>query len=293
MIHLQKWLLTFCLLFTFSAFVPINKHKAAYTIFNKEGKPANYTELATTAAEAHVVFFGELHNNPIAHWLQLELTEDIYAIKDSMLSLGAEMFEADNQLLIDEYLQGTISQKSFEKEVRLWPNYATDYKPLLTFAKEKDLPFIATNVPRRYAAMVNHQGTEALFQLSASAKQYLPPLPYAYDSTLSCYAKMAQIMRHCQMDKNHLAEAQALKDATMAWFIAQNMKENGLFLHFNGAYHSQNKEGIVWYLQSAKAHAKILTISTVEQSQLDSLSTEHYGSADYIIVVDNNMTKTY
>ncbi|MDZ7775007.1 MAG: ChaN family lipoprotein [Bacteroidales bacterium] len=76
-------------------------------------------------ADADVVFFGELHNNPVAHWLQLEVTRDLYQEKNGNLVLGAEMFEADNQLIIDEYLEGTIRQKDFEKEARLWSNYGT------------------------------------------------------------------------------------------------------------------------------------------------------------------------
>ena len=51
-----------------------------------------------------MVLFGELHNNPISHWLQLELTEDLHAARGADLVLGAEMFEADNQLLLRLHL---------------------------------------------------------------------------------------------------------------------------------------------------------------------------------------------
>jgi len=44
--------------------------------------------------------------------------------------LGAEMFESDNQLIMDEYMTGKIKNlKNFEDEAKLWPNYQTDYKP--------------------------------------------------------------------------------------------------------------------------------------------------------------------
>lgn len=78
-----------------------------------------------------MVFFGELHDNPIAHWLELEITKDLYSEKGKNLILAAEMFETDNQIMIDEYYSGSIKESSFEGEVRLWSNYKTDYKPLL------------------------------------------------------------------------------------------------------------------------------------------------------------------
>lgn len=47
-------------------------------------------------------------------------------------------------------------------------------------------------------------------------------------------------------DNRKLAQAQAVKDATMGWFIAHNMKDK--FLHINGNYHSDFKGGIIPYL---------------------------------------------
>lgn len=141
--------------------------KPAYQLFNKEGKAVKYKKLLSAAEQADVIFFGELHNNPVAHWLQLELARGIFEEKEKGLVMGAEMFEADDQILIDEYFSGTINTKAFEDEARLWKNYQTDYKPLLEFAREKELRFIATNIPRRYANLTFREGFEALDSLSA------------------------------------------------------------------------------------------------------------------------------
>ena len=93
------------------------------------------------------------------------------------ITLGAEMFEADNQLILNEYLSGHISEKSFKKEARLWPNYSTDYAPLVDFAKDSNLIFVATNIPRRYASVVYKRGFQGLDELDAQAKLYIAPLP--------------------------------------------------------------------------------------------------------------------
>jgi len=44
----------------------------------------------------------------------------------------------------------------------------------------------------------------------------------------------------------NLPKAQALKDATMAFFISENYIFGKIFIHFNGAYHSDNYEEILW-----------------------------------------------
>ena len=49
------------------------------------------------------IFFGELHNNTISHWLQFELAKRLYALRKSRFIMGGEMFESDNQYIIDEY----------------------------------------------------------------------------------------------------------------------------------------------------------------------------------------------
>ncbi|MFM8448627.1 MAG: ChaN family lipoprotein, partial [Haliscomenobacter sp.] len=92
--------------------------KPAYRLFDQDGREVSYADVLKKAEKADVLFFGEQHNNPICHWLQLEMTRDLYEAKNGKLLLGAEMFERDNQLLMDEYLRGTLTQKSFEEEAR-------------------------------------------------------------------------------------------------------------------------------------------------------------------------------
>ena len=168
--------------------------KPAYRLFDQNGRNASYKDLVKEASEADIVFFGELHDNPICHWLEYELIADLFAARGKNLVLGAEMFESDNQLIVNEYLDGLIKEKDFESQARLWPNYKTDYKRLLNFARDSSLAFIATNIPRRYAAMVNKSGFDALNSLDQNAYPFIAPLPLKYDSTLSCYADMYKMM---------------------------------------------------------------------------------------------------
>jgi uncharacterized iron-regulated protein len=204
------------------------------------------------------------------------------------------MFEADNQLILDEYLSGAISTKGFEDEAKLWKNYKTDYKPLVEFAKENHLRFIATNIPRRYASMVYKGGFEALDTLPSESRNYIAPLPVLYDPELKGYKSMLEMMGDAGgHGGDNLPKAQAIKDATMAHFIFKNLGEGQTFIHYNGAYHSENYEGIVWYLKQLDPDLEILTISTVEQDTIDKLSEASLSIADYIICVPSDMTKTH
>ena len=87
----------------------------AYLLFNKEGKSVKYSKMLDDLGKADIVLFGELHDNPISHWLELEVTKDLYEFKKEDILLGAEMFETDNQLIINEYFDNLIPQNYFDQ----------------------------------------------------------------------------------------------------------------------------------------------------------------------------------
>jgi len=285
-------ILSLILLWTASSFKHIDKNDfPAYLIYTSNGKQTSFSKMLKTVYEADIVLVGELHDNPISHWMELQLTKALKERNDRTLVLGAEMFESDNQLILNEYLKGTIKESNFVKEMRLWSNYETDYRPLVEFAKTNKLEFIATNIPRRYASIVFNRGFEGLDSLSDLAKSYISPLPIKYDENLPSYKEIKKAFGDHGGD--NLPKAQAVKDATMAYHILKNWKATSCFLHFNGAYHSDNNEGIVWYLKQMQPELKIVTLSTVLQNDLSVLDEEKKGRADFILCVNSDMTSTH
>ena len=260
----------------------------AFAFFTQNGKRTSYRKLLRKSKKADIVLFGEYHNNPIAHWLEVKLTKDLLGKRS--LILGAEMFERDNQDALDGYLEGTIDQKGLDSLARLWKNYKTDYKPWVDLAKREKLPIVATNIPRKYANLVYKKGLQALDTLPSAERKWIVSLPFPYDGNLSQYEKMKKMARH---NPENLPMAQAIKDATMAESIETHYKKGSLFLHLNGSYHSDFFQGIYWYLRKRNHNLKILTISTLSQSSLKKLSSEAYGQADFILVVDEDMTGSY
>ncbi len=264
----------------------------AYRFFDDDGNAVRFQDVADAAAEADIVLFGELHNNPVVHWLRQELLSELLQAGGRNLVVGGEMFERHDQLILDEYLSGMVAENNFENEARLWNNYHTDYKPMIAWVKENNIPFIATNIPRRYASMVARNDLSVLDTLSDKALENIAPLPVEVDTDLRSYRKMLDMAGHHGTES--MIQAQAIKDATMAHFILENVDpETSRFFHVNGAYHNMYNEGIVWYIRQQQPELRILTIHAAEQSQTEKLYEENLEKSDYILVIPNNMIKTH
>jgi uncharacterized iron-regulated protein len=265
---------------------------APYKIFDSKGKEVSFENLIKGSNKSEVIFFGELHNNSIAHWLQLQLLKNIHE-KEQKVILAGEFFERDDQLNIDEWFADKLTDKNFEAEAKLWNNYQTDYKPMMLYAKKNSIPFIATNIPRKYASMVSRKGLIGLDSLSEEAKNFVAPLPIEVDKNLPGYVGMKDMMHGSGMNADFMVEAQAVKDATMAYSLFDYLGKGNSILHINGSYHSNNYEGIIWYLRKAYPKTKILTISTVEQESVKELEEKSKGIADFIIVLPTDSPKSY
>ena len=188
--------LLFALLLAFNS---IGQEKKAYQFFDQQGNKIDYGQVINLVKPSDILLFGELHNNPVCHWLQLEVTSDLYQSNNNLI-LGAEMFESDDQIVLDEYLGGKIKERHFKKESKLWNNYGTDYSPLVEFANANKLRFVATNVPRRYASLVAREGVEGLKDLDKKSKKLMAPIPFKFDPKTPGYEEMMQ------MDMGHVQE---------------------------------------------------------------------------------------
>jgi uncharacterized iron-regulated protein len=271
---------------------PSLAQQAIYEIYEtSSGRKIDVQELAKKVSSAQVILFGESHNNAVAHWLQLQLLKNL-AKDNPTMALSGEFFESDDQLNIDEWMKGFLTDKNFEAEAKLWTNYLIDYKPLMLFAKENQIPFVASNVPRKYASLVSRKGLDELSRLSDEAKTFLPPLPIVVDNSLPSYQAMKEMM-HGAQNSDFMVEAQALKDATMANSILLALKNHSLIYHINGSYHSNHREGIVWYLKKSNSNLRIVTLSTLEQNYKDVKEVLQPNLADFVIVLPIDAPKSY
>ena len=127
---------------------------------------SDFESMLADLARADVVFVGEQHDDPNTHRLELAVVEGLTR-RGVPVVVAIEMFERDVQSQVEGYAAGRSTEEQFLKDSRPWPRYATDYRPLIEFAKTHHLPVVASNVPRRIASDVSKNGMPAIDKLGA------------------------------------------------------------------------------------------------------------------------------
>src|SRR5262245_40497747 len=126
----------------------------------------DFESMLADLARADVVFVGEQHDDPNTHRLEVAILDGLLRRRVPLV-VAMEMFERDVQPVLDRYLAGTITEDQFLKEARPWPRYATDYRPIIEFARAHHIPVVASDVPRRIASDVSKNGLAVVDALGA------------------------------------------------------------------------------------------------------------------------------
>ncbi len=254
---------------------------------SRTGQALSFDALGEHAADAEVVFFGELHNDPGTHQLELALLE-VVARKPGDVVLSLEMFERDVQPALDAYLAGRISEEAFLAQSRPWPNYATDYRPLVEFAKAHGWPVLASNVPRRLAAQVARGGLDTLRLLPAeerllAASEFSCPRDRYHERFVTTMGD------HPGMDSAMVLrfyEAQCVKDETMAESIVAALaaRPGSLIVHMNGSFHSDYGDGVPARVERRRPGTRFMILTGIPVADPgDAPIGEHRERADYLI----------
>lgn len=257
--------------------------------------------LAEALAQADVVFIGEQHDHTLGHRLKLDILKAMYARKPK-LALSLEMFERDVQTILDEYLRGHITENAFLQASRPWPNYKTDYRPLVEFCKENRLPVVAANTPRRYVNIVSRKGQGALAELPKESKAFLPSLPYPMELPAEYDRQLNEIFGDHgtgsstgastqpspgMPSTDNMKQAQGLWDETMKDSVLRFQRKNRgcTIVQVNGAMHSDSGYGIVDRLRKAAPRLKTLVVSIRPEETFPNVATDKIGNrGDFVIV---------
>jgi len=240
--------------------------------------------------DCDVLFVGEKHDDPKAHFVEIEILKKLFEKKEGKIILSLEMFERDVQNVLDNYLEETIDEAEFLEKSRPWNNYKNDYRPLIEFARENNIKVIASNVPRRYAAMVARGGLKALENIDEESKKYIAEKVYSdfpeykerfFETMKDMPPQMKKMGGENLKQKIYLA--QCLKDSTMAESIIkyQNKYKDYLVIHVNGKFHSDYHLGTVIIVKTMNTSLIIKNISILKNFK----STDKIDQkiADYII----------
>ncbi len=286
-----------------------------YRAFDSKGQAVALQAIIDSLDAADVLFVGETHDNAVAHLLEAELLRSVFerfgaaSQKKRAVALSLEMFESDVQTVLDEYLAGLISERHFLLSSRPWRNYETDYRPLVEYARANRLPVIAANAPARYVSRVSSQGPQSLGALSKdAARAWLPPLPFppasdAYASKFNRFMSggaaapaptptparattAAQANPHGSM---HLLEAQTLRDASMAYRIAEFLKRgrDPLVVQINGTFHSEERLGVPEQLARYRPKARAVVVTIVPDAGFPTFDAARLGRlGDFVIITE-------
>ncbi|MFW5972627.1 MAG: ChaN family lipoprotein [Bacteroidota bacterium] len=288
----MKALLTLSIAVCWMAAHPVaaqHQSATAWSVFDAGGRPSAVDSIINSAQKVDVVLVGELHDDTLGHRFRHELIRHLHASLGRPIAVSLEMFEQDVQLVVDEYLAGIITEQHFLAASRPWPNYARDYRPYIEFAKERAIPVVAANTPRRYVNMVAREGLDALSTVFGEALHYLPslPLPPVSDAyRASFFERMEDVAGHGDghgPSLDHLFDAQRLWDAGMAESIVTQLDRsmNPLVIHVAGAFHVENRTGIPDMLEAFRPGIRMLVVAVRPD---DAFEPMHQNVADFIVL---------
>lgn len=243
------------------------------------------TEVSAVLHQYDVIFFGELHNHPGIHLAQMELFSRLYQA-NSNISLSMEQFERDTQPLLDQYMAREIGEEYLIEQARAWDHYRSSYRPLVEFARNRQIPVIASNAPKQMVVCVGRLGLDVLDKYPPQQRQYV-----AQEINVSEGAYWQKFKDFMNADSAHQAPsdsdsqaimqtmtrrsfaAQALRDDTMAESIARHLKNNPerQVVHLNGNFHSSEFLGTVERLRQRMPALKIAVIHALHEQEVITL----------------------
>ena len=236
--------------------------------------PTSLDAVAEAAARADVVFLGELHDDSVGHAVERWLLEAVQERVDGRpVVLSLEMVETDAQTVLDEYLAGLVRERDWLAASRPWSNYEADYRPLVETARERGLPVVAANAPSRYVSLVSRRGGLAVLDsLSDEARGWLPPVVAPPSEALAAaFTEMMGGMAHgAGPSVEGMLAAQNLRDATMAWRIAEALAAHpgALVVHVNGSFHSAGGLGVPEHLARLAPAARPLVVTMLRGDEV-------------------------
>ena len=224
-------------------------------------------ELAEFSKDADVIFIGEYHSHSASHKLQAELLSVLYAQRQQFV-VSMEQFARNKQSTLNQYLSGEIGEQTLIRDGDAWGSYQSDYRSLVEFAREHNLPVIAANTPLSIVRCVARKGPESLKLLGEEHKSWV-----ANDIKTSSFSYREKFMQamgghHPNNDKRVVKLgnsffAQLARDNTMAEsiYLAKKKFPNSQIIHINGAFHSNYHLGTVDALKRLAPELNVIVIS--------------------------------
>ncbi|MDV5052076.1 ChaN family lipoprotein [Vibrio sp. T13N] len=240
-----------------------------YQLYTPSGEHIALSELPKELQQADVILIGEWHTHAGVHRFQTDMLKQLSSY-GRPLALSMEQFTRDKQPVVDAYLRGEIGEQYLMKQANAWPNYESDYRPLVEFAKQKNLPVIAANAPKGIVRCIGRQGLDYINKLDDDQRMFIAQ---AINTGSSPYKeKFMASMHHGKPEQTEKQfAAQVTWDETMAESIVSYLDDNpgAQVLHVAGKFHTEQGLGTAASILSRNPSLKVVVISPTDNVLAD------------------------
>lgn len=249
--------------------VPPDNRSSLYfsALYNSQAKPVSSVLLEPTLLNADVILVGEWHTHPGVHLFQAALFEQL-SKSNKRTALSLEQFSRADQPILNQYVKGEIGEQYLIDNTQAWPNYKSDYRPLIELAKANNSDVIAANAPKNIVTCIGRQGISYLNKLDETQQSYIAS---TIDTSPSDYKQRFMASMHhgtASQNENYYA-AQVTWDETMAESIVNylNNHNGARVMHIAGDFHVKNGEGIARVIKRLAPSLNVVWISPVTSVQ--------------------------
>ncbi len=241
-----------------------------YQFASPQGEALSLNALPQELLDADVILIGEWHTHSAIHRFQTDFLK-ARQNADSNIALSMEQFTREHQDTLNQYLNGEIGEQVLISKAAAWPNYESDYRALVEFAKANNLDVIAANAPKPFVQCIGRKGLPYLEQLSSEQRDWVATEVNTGDSPYK--DKFMASMHHGTPEQTEKQfAAQVTWDETMAESIVDYLATNPdkQVIHVAGKFHTEGGLGTAASISRRNPDLKVAIITPVEALSSDS-----------------------
>ena len=240
-----------------------------YQLHAPSGEAISVNQLPPEIQQADVILIGEWHTHAGIHRFQTDMLKQLSSA-NRPLAHSMEQVTRDKQAILDAYLDGEIGEQYFMKQSNAWPNYESDYRPLVEFAKQAEIPVIASNAPKNIVRCIGRQGVDYLDKLDSDERSFVADDVNTANSPYK--EKFMASMHHGKPEQTEKQyAAQVTWDETMAESIVKYLEKHPgtQVVHVAGKFHTEGGLGTAASILNRNPSLKVLVITPTANITLD------------------------
>jgi len=234
-----------------------------YNLQSPSGLDIGLKGFVADIQDADVVLVGEWHTHTGIHRFQTELLQSMIAANDNV-TLSMEQFTRDKQAIVNAYLASEIGEGTLIKQGNAWPNYTSDYRPLVELAKTNKIDIIAANAPKNIIRCIAKEGIGYVDKLPTDERLWLAENINTQASPYKTHF-MASMHHGDESQNENKFASQVTWDETMADSIVNYLADNPnkQVMHIAGKFHTENGLGTAASILARAPELKVVIVTPV------------------------------